>query len=139
VRDNERAATARQAAAGEPSIFAPSPLAPPTGGKPSTFTPSPPVPPAAAAPQPAAAPTVAVQPRAPAAKERAPRAAAAKKASRREQTARRSTNEALGVVRRFGETLPEIPVRAYAPDGTQRTIVIRPTNIQDSIYYSTPR
>jgi hypothetical protein len=45
----------------------------------------------------------------------------------------------LGVVRRFGETLPEIPVRSYAPDGTQRTIVIRPTNIQDSYYYSAPR
>ena len=66
-------------------------------------------------------------------------AAAKKKASRQEQAAKRSTNEALGVVRRFGETLPEIPVRSYAPDGTQRTIVIRPTNIQDSYYYSAPR
>jgi hypothetical protein len=144
VRDSARAATARQAAAGEPPTFEPSLLAPPTGGTPSTFTSSPPVPPtlpADAAPQSAAVPAVAAQPRAPAANESAPRASAAKKASRREQTAKRSTNtnEALGVVRRFGETLPEIPVRSYAPDGTQRTIVIRPTNIQDSYYYSAPR
>jgi hypothetical protein len=136
ARDSARAATPRQAAAGEPPTFAPSLLAPPTGGTPSTFTSSPPVPPADAAPQ-----SVAAQPRAPAANESAPRASAAKKASRREQAAKRSTNtnEALGVVRRFGETLPEIPVRSYAPDGTQRTIVIRPTNIQDSYYYSAPR
>ena len=157
VRDNGRSATPRQAAAGEPSMFTPSPLAPPTGGKPSTFTSSPPAPPAATEKPPAATPAVAARPprqaaatrpsaenetapRASAANESAPRAAAAKKkASRQEQAAKRSTSEALGVVRRFGETLPEIPVRSYAPDGTQRTIVIRPTNIQDSYYYSAPR
>jgi hypothetical protein len=38
VRDSARAATARQAAAGEPPTFEPSLLAPPTGGTPSTFT-----------------------------------------------------------------------------------------------------
>jgi hypothetical protein len=157
VRDNGRSATPRQAAAGEPLMFTPSPLALPTGGKPSTFTSSQPAPPDAAERPPAAPPAVAARPprqaaatrapaenetapRASAANETAPRAAAAKKkASRQEQAAKRSTREALGVVRRFGETLPEIPVRSYAPDGTQRTIVIRPTNIQDSYYYSAPR
>ncbi|MET0923695.1 MAG: hypothetical protein ABWY47_11200 [Xanthobacteraceae bacterium] len=157
VRDNGRSATPRQAAAGEPSMFTPSPLAPPTGGKPSTFSSSQPAPPAATEKPPAATPAVAARPprqaaatrpsaenetapRPSAANESAPRAAAAKKkASRQEQAAKRSTSEALGVVRRFGETLPEIPVRSYAPDGTQRTIVIRPTNIQDSYYYSAPR
>jgi hypothetical protein len=147
VRDNGRSATPRQAAAGEPSMFTPSPLAPPPGGKPSTFTSSQPAPPAAIEKPPAATPAVAARPprqaaatRAPAENETAPRASAAKKkASRQEQAAKRSTREALGVVRRFGETLPEIPVRSYAADGTQRTIVIRPTNIQDSYYYSAPR
>ena len=157
VRDNGRSATPRQAAAGEPSMFTPSPLAPPPGGKPSTFTSSQPAPPAATEKPPAATPAVAARPprqaaatRAPAENETAPRASAAnetasraaaakKKASRQEQAAKRSTREALGVVRRFGETLPEIPVRSYAADGTQRTIVIRPTNIQDSYYYSAPR
>jgi hypothetical protein len=30
-------------------------------------------------------------------------------------------------------------VSAYAADGTRRTIVIRPTSIQDVYYYSAPR
>ena len=33
----------------------------------------------------------------------------------------------------------DIPVSAYAADGTRRTIVIRPTSIQDVYYYSAPR
>ena len=62
-----------------------------------------------------------------------------KKAIRRDKTAKRSTNEALRAVRRFGDTLHDIPVSAYAPDGKQRTIVIRPTSVQDVYYYSVPR
>jgi hypothetical protein len=33
----------------------------------------------------------------------------------------------------------DIPVSSYAADGTPRTIVIRPTSIQDVYYYSAPR
>jgi hypothetical protein len=55
----------------------------------------------------------------------------------REQAKERSKkNEALRVVRRFGDTLQDIPVSAYAADGKQRTIIIRPTSIQDVYYYS---
>lgn len=45
------------------------------------------------------------------------------------------TNESLNFVRRFGD----IPVSAYAPDGTRRSIVIQPTSMQDRYYYSVPR
>ena len=62
-----------------------------------------------------------------------------KKAARRDQAAKRSTNDALRAVRKFGGTLHDIPVSAYAPDGKQRTIVIRPTSVQDVYYYSVPR
>jgi hypothetical protein len=63
-----------------------------------------------------------------------------KKVVRSGRAARRSTNEALKTVRRFGgETLHDIPVSAYAADGTRRSIVIRPTSVQDVYYYSVPR
>ena len=69
-----------------------------------------------------------------------PRAAAAKKAAPGDRAAKqRSTNEALNAVRRFQDNLRDIPVSAYAADGTRRTIVIRPTSIQDVYYYSAPR
>src|SRR5262249_4358689 len=69
-----------------------------------------------------------------------PRAAAAKKAAPGDRAAKqRSTNEALNAVRRFQDNLRDIPVSAYAGDGTRRTIVIRPTSIQDVYYYSAPR
>jgi hypothetical protein len=65
---------------------------------------------------------------------------APKKIARRDQAAKRSTSEALRTVRRFGDrdrdTLQDIPVSAYAADGQQRTIVIRPTSVQDVYYYS---
>jgi len=48
-------------------------------------------------------------------------------------------NEALNAVRRFQDNLRDIPVSSYAADGTPRTIVIRPTSIQDVYYYSGPR
>jgi hypothetical protein len=44
--------------------------------------------------------------------------------------AKKTTREARGA---------NIPVSSYAADGTQRTIVIRPTSIQDVYYYSAPR
>ena len=69
-----------------------------------------------------------------------PRAAAPKKATPEERAAKqRPTNEALNAVRRFQDDLRDIPVSAYAADGTRRTIVIRPTSIQDVYYYSAPR
>jgi hypothetical protein len=64
---------------------------------------------------------------------------ALKKAARRDRTAKRPANEALNAVRKFGDTLHDIPVSAYAADGTRRRIVIRPTSIQDVYYYSAPR
>jgi hypothetical protein len=65
---------------------------------------------------------------------------ALKKTARRDRgPAKRPSNEALNSVRRFGDTLRDIPVSAYAVDGTRRGIVIRPTSIQDVYYYSVPR
>jgi hypothetical protein len=64
---------------------------------------------------------------------------APKRTARRERTTKRPTNEALNAVRTFGDNLRDIPVSSYAADGTQRTIVIRPTSIQDAYYYSAPR
>jgi len=50
-----------------------------------------------------------------------------------------SNRNALNAVRRFGDSLPEVPVDAYAADGTRRKVIIRPTSIQDYYYYSVPR
>ncbi len=66
------------------------------------------------------------------------RVAAGKKTVHRRAEKHR-TNEALNSVRRFGDRLRDIPVDAYAADGTRRRIVIRPTTIQDVYYYSVPR
>ena len=63
---------------------------------------------------------------------------AAKKTTREARGAKPS-NEALNAVRKFQDNLRDIPVSSYASDGTQRTIVIRPTSIQDVYYYSAPR
>src|SRR5262249_18245663 len=75
-----------------------------------------------------------------------PRAGAAKAAAREDrgtkpskQAANKPANEALNAVRRFQDNLRDIPVSSYAADGTPRTIVIRPTSIQDVYYYSAPR
>jgi hypothetical protein len=64
---------------------------------------------------------------------------APKRAARRDRAAKRPTNEALNAVRRFGDTLHDVPASAYAADGARRRIVIRPTSIQDVYYYSVPR
>jgi hypothetical protein len=75
-----------------------------------------------------------------------PRAGAAKTAAREDRSAKagkeaanKPANEALNAVRRFQDNLRDIPVSSYAADGTRRTIVIRPTSIQDVYYYSAPR
>jgi hypothetical protein len=69
-----------------------------------------------------------------------PRAAVAKKPASEDRAAKqRPVTEALNAVRRFQDNLHDIPVSAYAADGTRRTIVIRPTSIQDVYYYSAPR
>jgi hypothetical protein len=67
-----------------------------------------------------------------------PRTPGAKTAAR-ENRAAKPANEALNAVRRFQDNLRDIPVSSYAADGTPRTIVIRPTSIQDVYYYSAPR
>jgi hypothetical protein len=67
-----------------------------------------------------------------------PQPPAAKKTTRDARGAKPS-NEALSAVRRFQDNLRDIPVSSYAADGTQRTIVIRPTSMQDVYYYSAPR
>ena len=64
---------------------------------------------------------------------------ALKKAARRDRIGKRPANEALNAVRKFEDTLHDIPVSAFAADGTRRRIVIRPTSIQDVYYYSAPR
>jgi hypothetical protein len=70
---------------------------------------------------------------------------AAKKPIRSSRIAKRSTNEALSVVRRFGDSPRDIPVSAYAGNGTRvggrpgLPLDIRPTSIQDVYYYSVPR
>jgi hypothetical protein len=64
---------------------------------------------------------------------------ALKKTARLDRVAKRRTKEALNSVRRFGDTLHDIPADAYASEGTRRRIVIRPTSIQDVYYYSVPR
>jgi hypothetical protein len=64
---------------------------------------------------------------------------APKKTARRDRTPKRPTTEALNTVRKFGDNLRDIPVSSYAADGTPKTIVIRPTSIQDVYYYSAPR
>ena len=70
----------------------------------------------------------------------AQRAAVAKKPAFEDRAAKqRPVTEALNAVRRFQDNLHDIPVSAYAADGTRRTIVIRPTSIQDVYYYSAPR
>jgi len=88
-----------------------------------------PVPPPTAEERHVAKPTIESQPRLP----------ASTKAARGDRAAKRPTNEALKAVRRFGDTLHDIPVSAYAADGTRRRIVIRPTSVQDVYYYSVPR
>jgi hypothetical protein len=66
------------------------------------------------------------------------RVPAPNKAAREDRVAK-PTNDALNAVRRFQDNLRDIPVSSYAADGTRRTIVIRPTSIQDVYYYSAPR
>jgi hypothetical protein len=61
------------------------------------------------------------------------------KKTTRDARGTKPSNEALNAVRRFQDNLRDIPVSSYAADGTQRTIVIRPTSIQDVYYYSAPR
>ena len=68
-----------------------------------------------------------------------PRMPIAKRTARRDRTTKPPPNEALNAVRKFGDTLPEIPANSYAADGTPRKIVIRPTSIQDVYYYSRGR
>jgi hypothetical protein len=68
-----------------------------------------------------------------------PPAPAKKKLAHREPAAKRPTSEALRTVRKFDDKLQDIPVDAYAADGSRRSIVIRPTSIQDVYYYSVPR
>ncbi len=58
-----------------------------------------------------------------------------RKQVRREPAAKPPATEALRTVRRFGDNLRDIPVSSYAADGTRRSVVIRPTSIQDVYYY----
>jgi hypothetical protein len=70
---------------------------------------------------------------------------AGKKAIRSSRIAKRSTNEALNVVRRFGDSPRELPASAFAGNATRagnrtgQPLDIRPTSMQDVYYYSTPR
>jgi hypothetical protein len=66
-------------------------------------------------------------------------AARNKKAAHADRSAKRSTNADVTSAHRRGNGLKDIPVSAYAADGTQRRIVIRPTSVQDVYYYSRGR
>lgn len=75
----------------------------------------------------------------------------AKKPIRGSRIAKRSTNEALSVVRRFGDSPRDTSANAFAGNGTRpgngtrvgsrpgMPLDIRPTSIQDVYYYSVPR
>src|SRR5262245_8543577 len=65
--------------------------------------------------------------------------APAPKKTVREDRGAKQADEALNAVRKFQDNLRDIPVSSYAGDGTRRTIMIRPTSIQDVYYYSAPR
>jgi hypothetical protein len=65
--------------------------------------------------------------------------APAPKKTARDARGAKPADEALNAVRRFQDNLRDIPVSSYAGDGTRRTIMIRPTSIQDVYYYSAPR
>jgi hypothetical protein len=54
-------------------------------------------------------------------------------------TAEKRAKEARRAVRRFDDSLRDIPLSAYSGDGSRRMIVIHPTSIQDYYYYSTRR
>jgi hypothetical protein len=128
------AAPAERTAAAQPPVAQPE-------SQPPSVAPPPVTPPSEAlAPRPAPAPSAAAErQQAKPAILPVSRPAAAKKSARRDRPAKPAANEALTAMRRFGGASSEIPVNAYAPDGTQRTIVIRPTSIQDVYYYSAPR
>jgi len=115
---------------GSPAVSLPVPAQPDASAAPpaQTSQASPSAPPAVAE-RPAARPAVAATTRPP----------APKRTARANRPAKPPANEALNAVRRFGGSQSEIPVNAYSADGTQRTITIRPTSIQDFYYYSTPR
>jgi hypothetical protein len=82
---------------------------------------------------------IAAKPEAPEASNEPAPTPAKKRIARREPSAKRSPSEALRAVRKFDDRLQDIPVDAYAADGSRRSIVIRPTSIQDVYYYSVPR
>jgi hypothetical protein len=63
----------------------------------------------------------------------------AKKASRERRPRSTSIAGDLKQGRKPGDKLREIPVSSYAADGSPRTVMIRPTSIQDSYFYSAPR
>jgi hypothetical protein len=72
-----------------------------------------------------------------------PKHTASKNAEKPKQAAKhlaeKRAKEAKRVVRTFDDKLRDVPVSAYAGDGNPRTIVIRPTSIQDYYYYSSRR
>jgi hypothetical protein len=61
---------------------------------------------------------------------------APKKVARQQTGGKRSTTEDSSQGRTLGDKLQDIPVTRSAADGTPRTVVIRPTSVQDSYYYS---
>jgi hypothetical protein len=64
---------------------------------------------------------------------------AAKKASHGERPKKPSAAEDFKQGRKLGAKLQDIPISSYSADGTSRTVVIRPTSIQDIYFYSSPR
>ncbi len=67
------------------------------------------------------------------------RAPKQKTLARQQRTAKSSTNDDLNGGRKKADNLQEVSVTSHTADGAKRTVVIRPTSVQDSYYYSVPR
>jgi hypothetical protein len=68
-----------------------------------------------------------------------PIAPKATKVSHRDRQRKPSAAEDLQQHSKLNNKPQNIPISSYSADGTPRTVVIRPTSIQDSYFYSSPR
>lgn len=68
-----------------------------------------------------------------------PIAPKATKVSRRDRQRKPSAAEDLQQHSKLNNKPQNIPISSYSADGTPRTVLIRPTSIQDSYFYSAPR
>jgi hypothetical protein len=119
----------------EPELPPAAPMLQPAAGEAAAAAPgsgvSLPPPPVALARQPRSAARTALEARAP--------PTPARRTARHDSAARRPGGQALHAVRGPGGGARGLALRARAAGGGPRTIVIRPTSVQDVYYYSVPR